>query len=513
MTRTTILITVIAVFGMSLPLHAGTDVEEGAAASLAALAITGLVTEATTRSSLEVTVEMFRETEGGNPPFVVNKPSALYRSVRDSSNALLSAAQASHVYSQLGPRMENIKAIADRVQAHTGTLKGIAARGAELDAVIADLERLSGQQLSAYTCWEAYKKTYEQMRETGSFSTADRERLQTQLEELKSKLAFSNFVYSPQSVDYLTTGVQYDYAEEYENKLRERDPNAKTTDIEAKTMATAEYKGFAKAWQEARAATDGLEQVAIMLEAVRDALRAVPTLSEEAATRLSQAGITLSPEALLEFPTRDDIRAALLATNGALIIEAASACKDTLRTLNSGVATSVNTGPLVNEMTQAILAQSKFLDEITDPRNEAKWAPFNEAKTSGRLGNHNAVIYMDNAATPVLKKATFDPSAFIRAHGEMYIRAFKTSAALFGVPGDLPAGTASASNVFTLRAKEMSVDDAETARRTALLNSLLTLTMQMKKVQDTVAGGDQTAVKETKKVIADVAQSLTPVSQ
>lgn len=145
----------------------------------------------------------------------------------------------------------------------------------------------------------------------------------------------------------------------------------------------------------------------------------------------------------------------------------ANLADDALLKLQDGI-NGFNVGPLVNEGMQQVLAENEMIDVITDPGNRRNWRRFDSAKSTGRTGNHNAIVYLENLATPILKSSEFDPSAFIRANGLLYQATFKAVVDAFGLPA---AGGAAASpyNTFGARGRlEASRQALGNQRKTAL---------------------------------------------
>ncbi|NJL72492.1 MAG: hypothetical protein HC888_13455 [Candidatus Competibacteraceae bacterium] len=77
--------------------------------------------------------------------------------------------------------------------------------------------------------------------------------------------------------------------------------------------------------------------------------------------------------------------------------------------------TTANTslGPIANDVLQSVLTENGFIDEIVSKDAKRRWKPFTASSSKARTGNSNTVIYLENLATPVLKTAQFDPSAFV----------------------------------------------------------------------------------------------------
>lgn len=98
----------------------------------------------------------------------------------------------------------------------------------------------------------------------------------------------------------------------------------------------------------------------------------------------------------------------------------------------TGVSISANFGPIANEVVQGLFTENDFIDRIVT--DKTRWTRFNYAYSSGGAGDHNAIVYMDNMLTPIMKSARFDPSQFIAANAQIYERAAEVLSDVVGVP-------------------------------------------------------------------------------
>src|SRR5207248_5661720 len=87
---------------------------------------------------------------------------------------------------------------------------------------------------------------------------------------------------------------------------------------------------------------------------------------------------------------------------------------------------------------------------------------------------HDAVIYLENAATPILKSSKFDPSKFIQAYGDMYRLAFYAAADALGLPPPKGAdsGVGGGTTAFADDQRVKDAESARTAARDAMLDAL-----------------------------------------
>jgi len=151
----------------------------------------------------------------------------------------------------------------------------------------------------------------------------------------------------------------------------------------------------------------------------------------------------------------------------------ATALDRTVRATFVGVSNGANFGAIANEVIQGVLAENQFSDRITSEPD--RWTIFNKVSSRGSAGNHNAIVYFDNMLTPILKSATFDPSQLLLANAQIYKRAISIVAQVYGPPtaADVASGGADASlNLMNLEARNRSATEAESRKRTELLQTL-----------------------------------------
>ncbi len=153
--------------------------------------------------------------------------------------------------------------------------------------------------------------------------------------------------------------------------------------------------------------------------------------------------------------------------------------KAALRVTYSAVLSDANLGPIVNEVAQSVLTP-EALSLVTMAGNDLNWQRFSEAKSVGRTGNHDVVIYFENLATPILKSSTFDPTKFVVANGQMFQRAFSVMADIYGLPTGAYSGTSADVNLIHLKTKS----DELRSERDALHETLIASLHQLLAVND-----------------------------
>lgn len=180
----------------------------------------------------------------------------------------------------------------------------------------------------------------------------------------------------------------------------------------------------------------------------------------------------------------------------------------------TGLTTSANFGPIANEVMQSVFAQSRMIDEIT--AHADRWQRFNYVSSWGGAGNQNVVVYFENALTPVLKSATFDPSQFLAANAQIYQHAMDSLAAVYGVPtsGATSTNALASLNLSSIKARKTTADNARTATRQqmlAALKSLLDLHDTLGKAA-TGANGSRTWTAADSKPLQDAVATLQKIS-
>src|SRR5258707_9765807 len=79
----------------------------------------------------------------------------------------------------------------------------------------------------------------------------------------------------------------------------------------------------------------------------------------------------------------------------------------------AGFTNGINTGPIVDEVFQMLYSRGQTLAAITQDDNEENWHRLNYAISDGGPGNHTALVYFENMATPIIKNSSFDPTQFV----------------------------------------------------------------------------------------------------
>jgi hypothetical protein len=164
-----------------------------------------------------------------------------------------------------------------------------------------------------------------------------------------------------------------------------------------------------------------------------------------------------------------------------LVQEAADVANDLLTATYVGVTISSSFGPITSDVVQGVFSPS-FIDKVAS--NPKAWKKWNQALSDSHEGDHNAVIYMDNMLTPILKDARFDPSNFIAANAEAYKKAFSIVASVYGVPAPGATGSSADYNLLNSDAREKNAADALTSQKTAADKALTAVATQAKPVTD-----------------------------
>ena len=137
----------------------------------------------------------------------------------------------------------------------------------------------------------------------------------------------------------------------------------------------------------------------------------------------------------------------------------------------SALLADVNLGPIINEVMQNIMT-SKGIDIITSDERTGKWQRFAEAKSYGRTGNHDVIIYFENMGKPILKSSAFDPTKFVVANGQTFQRVFFALADVYGLPMGAADGAQADTNLIQLRENRDKAKAAATKEKEAYLSAL-----------------------------------------
>jgi hypothetical protein len=178
----------------------------------------------------------------------------------------------------------------------------------------------------------------------------------------------------------------------------------------------------------------------------------------------------------------------------------------------SNINASVNFGPIIKEVMQAVFSKGDAIDVATDPKNAKRWHLMNSAFSHAGTGNHDAVIYLENLASPILKSGAFDPSKFTEAYGDVYRTAFGAAARAYGYslsPTSQPINPASA------RAREESAKSRSEAAKNVMLQALAATIAAAKPYSGTGPTSDSDRLKaaaEAKKSLEATAVRLENLS-
>jgi hypothetical protein len=195
--------------------------------------------------------------------------------------------------------------------------------------------------------------------------------------------------------------------------------------------------------------------------------------------RLNDLGVDVKAEDLMKYTSLSAVRRDL--PHIFLVQEAADVANDLLTATYVGVTISSSFGPITSDVVQGVFSPS-FIDKVAS--NPKAWKKWNQALSDSHEGDHNAVIYMDNMLTPILKDARFDPSNFIAANAEAYKKAFSIVASVYGVPAPGATGSSADYNLLNSDAREKNAADALTSQKTAADKALTAVATQAKPVTD-----------------------------
>lgn len=461
-------VSVVLACALVWPSTAGAaDPEDAAAVAAVGLLGGGLLAQNLTRSKLSIQVDMFSDREAGGP-FYLDKPAALQRALRKST---ISLDEARALEAQLAPEMSRFQASLPAVEETARVLRG----SGGFDALANEVSAQAGLARMALDAWDRFRSVVADPAATASTASAALTNLAAHLR------TFADAPVSAALVDFLTTQI-----------FAEMDQAALNAGV---MVDTAELSpAFHADMRAAATAPNRTRQLEIAREA-----------TERLADAMLRAGVPLTRAELIEEAQVDELarRFALQESQAVAVLAAPKArANEAASVIYNAFLNQPNFGPIVNEALQQVLAQAP-LDVVMDPRNERYWRKgFAEAVSTAGTGNHNVVIYLENLATPVLKKATFDPSDFIRANALMYRRAFGLSADLFGLPtageGETPSATP---NLFELRRqRSLARREAQNTQR-ALISGMVRLQQGSRTIRD--AGSAAALVREVAATLGD----------
>jgi hypothetical protein len=226
---------------------------------------------------------------------------------------------------------------------------------------------------------------------------------------------------------------------------------------------------------------------------------------------LNSVGVNLKAEDLVKYTSLADVRQDL--SQVFLFKEAAALADHLLSATYVGVTISSSFGPITSDVVQGVFSPS-FIDQVAS--NPKAWKKWNQALSDSHEGDHNAVIYMDNMLTPILKDARFDPSNFIAANAEAYKKAFGIVAGVYGVPAPGATGSSADYNLLNSDAREKNAADALSSQKNAADKALTAVATQAKPVTDALdtdptkwKGGDgKSAVKDVVTQLRAAADAL-----
>lgn len=429
------------------------DVEPGEAAAISTGVLLGTqaIQALSTNSKLTVVVERYKDThpipgldedealklpveERRTPPFRLGKAAAVRR-LMDAEAGGFSLAAASTTQSNLAPEMKRIIGIGAAAKKQADRFRN---KSGYAD-LVADYDAIVGAVNSVGQLWNRYDSHISRLEGQTVVTSADIQSAKKELNDLRKKLeSMDQLRFGSSTLGYFKMRIRAIYNGE----------------ISATPGLTVDLSALDEAVKRAKAETTYAEQVADILVAMASVNAAIKAqASYDAATHdpyFDDLDRIVEDEFLSPIIPSD-----LQAGTGVLTVEEAlrlspkenifglaDAVVAAINVIYSSVLSTPNLGPLKSEMTQGLLAQNAQLDEVLETRrNRDRWELMNVVKSKGRLGDHSAIVYLDNAVTPVLKEAEFNPSEFIEATGLMYERAFALTSGLFGLPdGETTAG-------------------------------------------------------------------------
>ncbi len=456
----------------------------------------GLGSEALTRSKLEVKVEMFQDTDVKPPdltsskpgnsknihakalapgeeertrPFKLGAPSALYQLAKKANDPTLTPtlAQLHAVRTQLQPIMARFEKVNGSLDETIDFLSryDLTNRGAPETREY--LKSLRSNRENMIQAWVAFTEAMEDAESDGEVSESEVGALAENLAACRIQLEKSEPAVPPLYFELLGAQIvlalpppsepggvlpEIGHVIELGYQLAQEPQHDPETSI-AKILWSTRASLLAISANEKR-------------ELVESDLTALDAL-------LAGLGILLPGEQLLALESEGDVLNALTRSDKSLFAALSASRTEAYLATFSSITSSANFGPIVNEVMQQILAKNAMLDSITDKRFEKRWVVVNRAKSVGRTGTHNTVIYLENNATPIVKSAAFDPSEFIKANAVLYETAFNSAAAVFGIPlAGEPATPLNSANLFAFKKKQREIEREKANTRREIVKTL-----------------------------------------
>lgn len=442
------------------PAHSGwadPSPQDAATGVLAVTAVVGAATQLATRAGLEVRVEVFRQPDG--KPFRLGHPTALQQIANGGiapATALIDTRLACTPYMQAISRQTNT--LIDARTKLENTLNRFEKPVPSLTQIVAELDTQIQAGNAVLAAWKTFSIACDSLGRGTELGSGPQLAAQAALDRVRGPLETLATIHSaadrPLSIDLiqLSRGKIGDL-------ILDSVPSATR---EMKTAASMKFVATATA---PGIPADCAHQREVLRRGYYDAVASL-----EAATNQK------IDEVALYQPTADLLDAICLTTGPATMAaaeEQRNAGRSALQIVLRTFLTAVNLGPISNELIQQLLAQSKAIDVVTDPKNKRSWERFAVAQSRAVMGDENAVVYLEDAATPVLKSATFDPSKFIEANAKMFQVAFTSATNLVGLPqpGDAPTDT----NLFDLKKKKRESQSQLKSDQMAFRAALLSL--------------------------------------
>ncbi len=456
---------VLALLPMCAACQQGT---QPAAAALGVLAGVGLGTDFFTRSSIKVDVDVFQDTLGiENPnqlatPFKMGDKAAFARNAPAKTEVVDPVKSPSQpdfvmVKDQCTPAFRDLKLTADQMRPMAAQVAAAKAAGGEWGEVATAFSERVESFDNLQAAWDRYVGIVSGLR---SFETnaAILENAANALKSMRDAITPLEQNLPPIYLGFLSARMF--------GALNAADPSI-----------GASYARGADAYR----GPDGTEKLNYLLDQAREALNAGRSESARQTAMkgmeqvLQDFGVGIPVEQIVALKSLEETRHWVDTSADVALRQPRVAREMRRQTFATNRLVNFNEGPLVNEAMQQVLTKSAYIDTITNESNKRSWKRLNYAESSGGMGTHNAVIYLENWATPFLKSSDFDPTKFLVAHGALYRKAFGIVGQVMGIPqsGDAATtGTLKGLNIHETDARRKNADATLQKVKKSILGSL-----------------------------------------
>jgi hypothetical protein len=501
MTTTSRLIPLALALLLALPQPAASaqDIDDAAATALAIFGGVGFLNQAITHSKLEVIVEVFHDSKVVNrEAFTLDRP-AVASGLRGNRGSPISHPTTQRILAVERALKEPMKRLRSDLRAMENYRQNSiqAHRSFAASTYLQKVDEyyaLQGARTEGIVkAWDRYLDHIEPAKLDGKLAPQELETAAVLLSALQDAIE--------RSADPLSESIVKAIAEEFKAAIQT-----------VRSMPVAKFTAYDDAVKGVDSFTDPDRMWAMLLNGARELLLALTpaeltTVKSDVTDVLQdrfQLGITV--EQLLAFNSQEHIFNELRQGRIELRspVATARAATSTVGRVFNAATSGQNIGPVGNEVLQVLLS-GDAMDIISDPHNDHLWHEVNRAKSSSGAGNHTAVIYLENLATPSLKSGEFDPSAFIRANAKLYKTAFLSTAAILGAPTAAADGAEpdfSAYNLINIKRKARKAE----REQEAILSTTIESVRQILSVYAAPPGGD--AAKELLEGIATAIESV-----